>query len=1166
MKVKAGRVVRVQTGPELSFAVMNDAAHQFLSQHKELAAALEEFLGRQPCGREARGVLPFTLALDHLRSAGRLAHALSSSPGPFAEVAVFNSLDPGVVSLRLTCGERSPYIGGVHDVFGLLKEKKAAADVGQRTVIALEAFVRHYQQLASRPKGFVALGKVPPGSAHHSLLLGGCATLVQWLGAAHAHGALDALLNHAPPGVKVAWGGMPWTKLLVAAAEVAEGLLVPGTPLPEDRLENWLAFQVLQWAALWTAVEEAKRGKWGASAAPSSDVTAALSSEDSKTLRLLLQRLMDGGNDGGSSSSGSGSSEGDSETRQVELLLAAVRCGGAGAERAGSGTGASAAEAAAAAAGAGANDRPAVRLVLPAVPAEAEPYGGDSGDGDGGGGGKTGKGSGNGAGHKGGSSGDGGTSGSGGGKGGGGDAGYDLAALATALSALPARLLAATLRGSPLGPRGLPEGGLRPRLPPAWLRGGPAPLLALCRALAARLELRCVADAAMRDAAAALLRVAAEVHRVPAMSRSAYDALYVSEALFHGAHPNRDFFASGPEACGLGWKPQRAEAALAAPPPAQPGGDGDGDGDGAGARVDVRLGDARDEDWRRKRLLRAAVDVAAACRTLRDSGSEAAAADGAAAGGAGRRAAAGEAPLQIDPHFWRRLVVDYYKSARPEGWELQQQHMPRQASEANGTEHFWILAAACLSHDALPLEPPTAALLYSFPESVLWQGTSTEVLLELRQATKAVDLARAQAGMLLAELASLEAVGQPDDGPLTSESRMAPGTPPVAQLEALLKLSCLASHDPAVVAHWPSPRGAPGHIPPLTPAAALSGPVHLAAALADAADRVPAPSLSGGADAWLPAEALDAALREAGCGGGGGGGGSGGGGGGGGGGGEGGGGGGAAAPRNCPEQWRSPALQRPSPWTTAGHESARHALAGLWVLEMEEGGLDWSDMEQRLAACSAAAERASRAGLVPWLRAALLPLRNALEHQLRRMAAWQRCSRARGILDSPEGAAWLKANDCTGCLEPLKPGSAVFCESCDVAAFCSARCFEEGPYSRDHSRVCDATLAFIVDTCHDQAAAAAQRLGQAGCADQATAAAVTASGLEQAFAGLRERLQWPHGRIPPAAADPPIAIRPGDGGADGDGADGSGSELTDFSSATSDGAGSDLACQSCDEG
>lgn len=74
----------------------------------------------------------------------------------------------------------------------------------------------------------MALGKVAPGSAHHSLLLGGCAMLVQWLGASHAREQVDGAFEGAPPGVQVAWACMPRTSLLTAAAEVAEGLLVPG--------------------------------------------------------------------------------------------------------------------------------------------------------------------------------------------------------------------------------------------------------------------------------------------------------------------------------------------------------------------------------------------------------------------------------------------------------------------------------------------------------------------------------------------------------------------------------------------------------------------------------------------------------------------------------------------------------------------------------------------------------------------------------------------------------------------------------------------------------------------------------------------------------------------------------------------------------------------------
>lgn len=349
-------------------------------------------------------------------------------------------------------------------------------------------------------------------------------------------------------------------------------------------------------------------------------------------LRTLLQRLMDGGSDGGGSSMEGGS---------VERLLAAARCGGAGA-------------AAAAGAAEGHKSGPAVQLVLPADAADAEPYGGEGCRGRGSPASSS-QSSSSEAARKGGDGGEEGSCGP----------DFDLAALATALSTLPARLLAATLRGSALGPRGLADGSQLPRLPPVWLRGGPAPLLALCRALAAKLELQWVADAAMRDAAAALLRVAMGRHALAEVSASAYTRLVESEA----------FFASGPEPCSLEWAPEAA-----APPPR-----GDkGDSAGGGERAQVVLGGGRDEPWRRARLLRAAIDVAAACRALGCSS-----ADATAAGGATRRTWGAEAPVQTDPCFWRRLVADYHKSARPEGWELLQQHVGRQASDSSTNVVFW---------------------------------------------------------------------------------------------------------------------------------------------------------------------------------------------------------------------------------------------------------------------------------------------------------------------------------------------------------------------------------------------------------------------------------------------------------------------------------------------
>jgi hypothetical protein len=92
-------------GQEMSFTLMTEAAYQFLGQHKELAAALDEFMGRMPSGQEGQQVLPFTRVFDHLRHVGRLAHA-SSGPGPFVEVAVLSNVS-GLAAAHVLPGQCS---------------------------------------------------------------------------------------------------------------------------------------------------------------------------------------------------------------------------------------------------------------------------------------------------------------------------------------------------------------------------------------------------------------------------------------------------------------------------------------------------------------------------------------------------------------------------------------------------------------------------------------------------------------------------------------------------------------------------------------------------------------------------------------------------------------------------------------------------------------------------------------------------------------------------------------------------------------------------------------------------------------------------------------------------------------------------------------------------
>jgi hypothetical protein len=216
-------------------------------------------------------------------------------------------------------------------------------------------------------------------------------------------------------------------------------------------------------------------------------------------------------------------------------------------------------------------------------------------------------------------------------------------------------------------------------------------------------------------------------------------------------------------------------------------------------------------------------------------------------------------------------------------------------------------------------------------------------------------------------------------------------------------------------------------------------------------------------------------------------------------------------------------------------------------------------------------------GLVPGLRAALLPLRNATKHQVERMARLLSEAKGWGSRDAPGGLARLRHRECTGCLEPLKPDP-VACGSCGVAAFCSARCLEDGPFSKLHARVCAAALEGIAAACCDEAAAAMQRLRQPdnlrqlqGLRDAGEGQGLLAGmtllleEVEAVMGSLNERLEWPYGCTPSAAEDRAITLtytrEPS-----ADGGDGSDSDSTHFGSADSSNTSSDAACESCEEG
>lgn len=77
-----------------------------------------------------------------------------------------------------------------------------------------------------RTQGFASIDKPPPGSALHTLLLHGCGELLRWAGRPSREMVNE--LHLAPDAAAAAWRALPRPLMLVAAAEVAEGLLLPG--------------------------------------------------------------------------------------------------------------------------------------------------------------------------------------------------------------------------------------------------------------------------------------------------------------------------------------------------------------------------------------------------------------------------------------------------------------------------------------------------------------------------------------------------------------------------------------------------------------------------------------------------------------------------------------------------------------------------------------------------------------------------------------------------------------------------------------------------------------------------------------------------------------------------------------------------------------------------